>query len=426
MAPATTSSSAPDTTTTAAPTTTSTVPRLAPPEIENPNDVARRAFRPIDGYTNVFGASERDLALADLFDKWIPDVVAKGFALAIVENESLDHVVVASISPLTGLRGYPWIADLFALFANEDGDEPQSAIDVVEVEAETGGTFFLWGDGDGVIIATADDPAVARTYLELYAETDTPNAVWSRGDCLYLPQDEPDFYGNTPWAPFPMDMVVPCSGPHNAEVIEAEYEALTLPRFDGSQIAFDRAYLCDEAYSREFDGMPQGEYLPSLITYMPDADEWDRGDRYLACVVYIGDVGGSDLLFTGKMKELPDLAWSLDDRSCTEDSGKLEISCSAAHRFQFLGSVIYDGEEYSVDSDDLDLACESLAGGYSEPPDPEIEVVTVGFDLGPFQFEQGYRTVNCYAVAADEFSFVDVTGSFFGDWRVVDEEAVSS
>jgi hypothetical protein len=429
-APTTEPTASTTTSSTTVPGTTTSIPPpesppTEPPQTGDPDLVAFNALRNIDGYTTVFGPSEQDIELAELIDKWIPEVLVNGLALDIVANEDAEHVIVVSISPLTGLRGYPWIAALFGLFADEDAANPETATEVVEVNATTGGTFFLWGEGDGLMITTAEDPAAASRYIEAFAATDERNAVWSAGDCLYLPQDEPDFYGNAPWAPFPLDLVVPCSGPHNAEVLESMVAGTDLTTFDGPQIAFDRSYVCDKAYASEFGNNPQGEYLPSLITYMPDSDEWDRGDRYLACVVYIGDVGGAERLFIGPMRDLPDLEWSIDPGSCTEDSGKLKIACAASHRYQFLGSIEYSEDSYDPSSTELDEACEELDHAFTEGPNG-VEVIVVGFDPGPYQFELGHRTVNCYAAAYEDFGAVEVTGSFFDTWRVVDEDAVSS
>lgn len=425
-----TTSTVPESTTTTTETTTTTtttIPELEPPEIGDPDEVARSALQSVEGFSVVFDTTDADLELFDQFDSWLPDVAAKGMAVDVVVNQAGDRVVAVSISPLTGLRGYPWIAAVFAFFANEGAVEPPFATDIVEVEATSGGTFFMWGEGDGVIVTTSHETDAAREYLERSADADGPNDVWPKGSCIYLPEDEPDIYGTAPWAPFPLDFVVPCSEPHNAEVILSSKTGTDMQEFDGIQITYDRAYECDKAYAEEFDGHPQGEYLPSMITYMPDVDEWDRGDRYLACLVYIEDTGGSDLLFTGNMRDLDDLDVSLEPGTCTGHSGKFLVPCGAAHPYQYLGSVEYTEDSYGLISDDLEVACEDLGDGLTEATEPVLELAVIGFDPGPYQFTQGYRTIHCYAaVFHDEDGIVDVTGSFSGTWRVVDEDSVSS
>jgi len=411
--------------TTKPPTPPTTVQTLPPPTVGDPNDVALDAFLAVEGFEQIFDPTESDFQLADLADKWIPTEISNGLAAAIVENDTGTRVAVFSVIPLTGLRGHPWLADIYALWADEDAIEPTDPTAITEVTATTGGTFFLWGEGDGVIVTTSADPVAARSYLERRAELDTPNAVWSAGDCVYLPQDEPDVYGNAPWAPFPLDLAVPCSGPHNAEVLLAEFTGTDLAVYDGAQIAYDRSFLCDKAYADTFD-RPQGEYLPSMITYMPDADEWERGDRYLACLVRISDVGGSDLLFEGSMADLPNLAVTLEPGMCTDDSGKRALNCGAAHRYQFVGAATFDGDSYSVLGQDLDETCERFGAETVAGSGTTAEVLITGFDPGPYQFELGYRTVNCYALAVSDFAVLDVTGSFFEKWSEVDEDAASA
>jgi hypothetical protein len=420
QASATEPSTVPSTTTTAG----TTVPVLEPPTVKDLGDVALEQLPTVDGYQRTSG-TDSDVALAKTADAWVPETLTPGRAGAVYQDDEGNHVVVYSVIPPTGLRGYPWLASVLAVYADALAAVPDDSTAVLEVEAETGGVFSIWATGDGALIAMSEDPARATTFLEAAQSSDIPNEVWSPGDCLYLPQHEPDFYGNRPWAPFTLDLVVPCTGPHNAEVLLSEYVGTDLGEFDGEAIAAERSYVCDKAYTDVF-GRPQGEYRPTMVTYMPDIDEWGRGDRYLACLVSVDGIGGSELLFTDHMTALPDLDLQLEVGDCTIESGKDPISCAAAHTYQYLGSVEYSGDDYSVISDELDVACEALGVEFVDGTGTDAEVILSGFDPGAYQFELGYRRVNCYAIAILDFVSVRVTGSFLDRWSVVDENAASA
>ncbi|MEZ5176332.1 MAG: septum formation family protein [Acidimicrobiia bacterium] len=419
--PAVTTSLPPDETPTNPDDGTTTDP-IAPPEVGDPDVVAFDAIILLRGYEQVFEPTGIDAGLLDLIEAWLPLELTDGIAVTSFTDTDGERIAVVSIIPLSGLRGFPFLAGLFALWADEDTPDPESATAIVEVEAASGGVFYLWSEGDGLLITTATSDTAAREYLEARAELDAPNQVWETGHCIYLPQDQLDVYGNAPWAPFPQDIVVPCNGPHNGEVLHSEYLGTDLQAYDIDQITYQRSYACDRAYTETFGGA-QADLRVSLVGYMPDADEWERGDRYIACLAIIPGPNDTERLVTGPFSGLTDLAWSIQPGACATDP-RVVVRCDAAHGYQYLGSVEFAGDGYPVGDDtQFDEACADLGEALVPSGDPSVEVLATGFGMGPFQFELGNRTVTCWAIAVSGDTHLDVTGSFLDAWSVVSDDA---
>jgi hypothetical protein len=431
-APTTTSSVSPTTTVapiaTAPPPTTlpsdPTAPIVAPATPEK-DDVALDALLPVDGYTVIADLSGDDYELFALFDAWLPQQIIDGLAAALFEGPDGERVAVLSTIPLTGLRGDPNLPDFYAVSAGR-GETVSTVVDgITTINAASGGTFEFWSDGDGVLIATAVNSVEAHNYMVSRAETDLPNGVWESESCLYLAPSDPSVFGVYPYAPFMADLVVPCAGPHNAEVMLAEFEATTQDEFDAEAIFYQRNYDCDREYQSTF-GSSVEDHRASLITYMPDEDEWNRGDRYLACVVVLFDQEGEPLLFEGDMADQPNLELETSPEDCTDGSSSNVIDCGSIHEQQYVGSVMVDGDVYPTLGDDrFDDACKVYLPDLTTIGGAELVVFALG--LLPYSFEQGDREVQCYASAVvDGFLPVDVVGSFYGEWTVVDTDATSA
>ncbi len=229
-----------ETTTTVPTAPTTTLPGLAPPITDDTDDLALEALVPLDGYTLETDISGDDAALFALFDPWVPDRIIDGLAAAVFEGPAGERVSVISTIPVTGLRADPNLPSFFAAAAGR-GETEASVVDgITTIEAASGGTFEIWSDGDGVLVATAEDPADAHSFMVARAAVDAPNGVWESDSCLYLAPTDPPAFGIFPYAPFMEDLVVPCSGPHNAEVLHAEFAATSDPEFDPEAIHLQR------------------------------------------------------------------------------------------------------------------------------------------------------------------------------------------
>ena len=334
----TTSSETP--TTTLAPTTTTTLAPLDPPTTPDKSDIALDALLDVDGYVVTAERTPADLELFALFDAWLPQQMIDGAAAALVHGPEGTTVAILSTIPVTGLRGDPNLPAIFAVSAGRGDTEAVVVDGITSIDAASGGSFEIWSDGDGALIAIAENAADAHAYMVMRAAMDVPNGVWESDSCLYLAPSDLAFFGVYPYAPFMDDLVVPCSGPHNAEVLHAEFESTAEPTFNAESIHYQRNYECDREYQETF-GASVKERRASLVTYMPDEDEWDRGDRYLACVAVLFDDDGDPLLIDGAMADQPNIEFAISPGDCTDGSISNVVDCGTIHSQQYVGSAIF-------------------------------------------------------------------------------------
>jgi hypothetical protein len=373
-------------------------------------EVTLAAISTPQGYEVLTEPDEHIEALAEIGISWLPPGIVTDVIPQVLGTPKGDTVGVVSVIPLVEWRGAPDLPELLAELA-----AGESAVDegngIWRTASAEGIDLFLWSTGDGFLIAVSDDPDAARAYLEERQRQREPNPVWSSGSCLSLPN------GGLPYAPFPQDLVVPCESSHNAEVIAAEYEAITGDSYDGELIENERSYACDKAYYETFG--PDIGSRPELVTYMPDEAEWGRGDRYLACVVTITSNNEVEV-FTGRMADREDLAWTPDPGDCLTETVKSEpVACSSIHVHEYLGDVELSFDDWPDNPDDaLDEACESFLTDVVVGP---VDVEIWAFGLGPYGFEQGDRTVRCLAFAIGDTVPTYVVGSLADTWRIISD-----
>ena len=423
VADTTTSSEA--STTTNAPTTTTAATPLVPPTTPDKSEIALDVLVDVDGYTVTDDRTGPDLELFALFDAWLPVQIIDGAAASLVVGPDGERVAVLSTIPVTGLRGDPNAPAIFAISAGRGETEAVIVDGITTIDAASGGSFDIWSDGDGVLIAIAEDAATSHMYMVARAALDGPNDVWASDSCLYLAPNEVDFFGVYPYAPFTTDLVVPCNGPHNAEVLRAALEGTTAEVFDAEAIQYQRNYECDREYQETF-GASVKEHRASLVTYMPDEDEWDRGDRYLACVAVLFDDQGEPVLIDGDMADQANMEVVISPGDCTDGSISNVVDCSSIHSQQYVGSALFPSDTYPTLGDEaFDELCAVYEPDLTESSGADVRIAGLG--LMPYSFELGDREVRCYATAiVDGFLPVDVVGSFFGRWSVVDEDATAA
>ncbi|MCL1599484.1 MAG: septum formation family protein [Actinomycetia bacterium] len=405
-----------ETTTSSTASTSSTVPpiddegNLVPPQRGDASVVAGAVLVPIAGFDPIDEPPQHATDLVFAMETWVPDEFVLGTASVVYDNEAGAPVAAVSVIPSLSLRGDPDLVP--SLIRALTGMAPQEPFDgdIYTAFALTGIEMKLWSTGDGFVIASSPDDAASLTYLGALKEMDGPNDVWAGGTCLYLEEDE-----DLPYAPFPPDVVVPCDGAHNAEVLIGDKVGTDLAAYDDDAITYERDYVCDEAYTGVFGS--QRTNAPSLITYMPDEAEWNRGDRYLACVVLIERNDGREL-FTGAMADLADLAWQPEVSSCILGGLPADtVDCGTTHAYQYLGDVEIVADTWPDPGDDtFDQACRPLLDGLSPGP-AELEVFPAG--LGAYAFEQGDRTVQCMAYAVADGFLVETVGSFDDHWFII-------
>lgn len=407
--PATTVGSTPTIETT---TTIATTPvDLEAPERGDPNDVASDAFWAAGDFAL---ADEPDLFDEDALttiERWLPEDLVDGLVWEVFTNGSDANVLAVSVIPTVTWRGDPnFVPGLISTLTGTPATEVQDGI--FQTDLAGGLVLNAWSTGDGFIVATSTDTDLSIDYLGSLATESRPQRVWGAEVCLYTDPDSETL----PYAPFPPDLVVPCSGPHNAEVLLSEQIGTDLDDFDDDAIQYERNYRCDARYNEIFGS--QKDHTPSLITYMPDEDEWDRGDRYLACVVQITGTDGP-LLTSGHMSDRADLEWAPEVGDCLDRSFAPEaIDCGRPHGYQYLGNATVGFSQWPDDGTAAfqDVCTALLAEGVREGP-ATVEAFATG--LYPYAFEQGDRIVQCMAFATEDGLLVDVAGSFSDVWRVI-------
>lgn len=350
--------------------------------------------------------------------QWLPRSIVDALVWDVFTDGSGSNVLVISVIPALTWRGDPnFVPALLETLTESDAEVVVPGMFKVVVPG--GLILFAQSTGDGFMLATSSTPDVAMRYLVDLAAESSPQTVWESGVCLYIDPDTETL----PYAPFPKDIVVPCEGAHNAEVLLSRQIGTDLTSYDADTITYERNYGCDKAYSDVFGS--QREHTPSLITYMPDEDEWVRGDRYLACVVELRDIDGPRL-FTGPMADRSDLAWDPDPGACLDISFAPQVlDCAFRHGSQFIGDVTIDAQQWPSDfSAVFTDACHDLLDDFLSRGPATVDVSASG--LGPYGFEQGDRTVRCYAFALVDGQVVDVAGSFDGEWRVIDGSGIAA
>lgn len=337
---------------------------------------------------------------------WLPDELVAGTARRVLVDDLGDRILVVSVIPAMVVRGDPNLVPVLADFTSW-GKEVSEGVHRTETDA--GLVVHLWSDGDGFLVVAGEVEAAGRAYLVAREAERQPLDTWPAGTCLYFHDDE-----LLPWAPFPTDPVVPCDGPHNAEVIASTPAVEGFDAYDDDFVTFERNYVCDRAYEAEIGA--QRDHRPGLITYMPDSDEFARGDRYLACVIQVETADGTGLV-VGPISDLPDLAWSPAIGDCFDyDLRDDPVDCDDAHTFEFVGEVVYTGATWPTDLSLLAEACEPTL---SELTDGPVAIDVFGSDLNAYAFEQGERRVRCLAFASGVDGTERVIGSFTGEWRVL-------
>ncbi len=398
------------------PQVTDTLGTIPQPHRDDPDSVASHVLAPVDGFTvaDTLPDTTHDLFIA--IDSWLPSDLIVGQAEAVYADAHGAYVAVVSAIPDMAWRGDPgFVPDLIEALT---GTEPESPASGVFTATVPGGTALqLWSNGDGFVIASSLDDDVAVAYLSALEDARQPIDVWASGDCLYLDAGE-DF----PYAPFPSEVVVPCSGAHNAEVLIGVTHGADDDVYDAEAIAYQRSYDCDKAYNAAFGD--QATHAPNLITYMPDEDEWNRGDRYLACVVTIERNEGRETI-TGPMEDIDDIAFTPAIGDCMLRGLPADtVDCSTPHAYEFVGVATVAADTWpSRDSDTFDAACLPLLDTLEEGG-ARLGVLPVG--LGPYAFENGDRTVRCMAFATVDGLAVDIIGDLTGTWRILGTGGVAT
>jgi hypothetical protein len=383
---------------------------LVPPELPDQDALAASWLSVPEGFepTDERGLFEQDAIIA--IGLWLPEGLVAGRSDAVYRSGDR-YLVVASIVPTMSVRGDPGLVPVLASL-DEQGSEVTEG--VYETSTAAGLAVSLWSTGDGFLAATSIDDGVASDYLAEREASRLPLPIWRTGDCVYMDPEE-----GLPWAPIALDRVVPCDGPHNGEVVFGDPMATDAETFDEDAVTYQRNYTCDREYETLLG--PQKDGTPSLVTYMPDEDEFARGDRYLACLVRIPTNEGVEL-FAGRLADRDDLVWSPEPGTCFGSTLAPEgLDCGTVHSYEYLGTAETDIDAWPRTTESFAEACNALVEALPAGP-VRIDVFPTG--LYPYAFERGDRTVRCMAFGSDADGIVEVVGSFTETWRIVRQDGI--
>jgi hypothetical protein len=235
----------PEPTTTTAPATNAEGD-LLPPIREDSSLVASDVLTPVATFSETFDPPQTTEDLLVAIEAWLPRDLVAGEAQTVYEDADGATVAVVSVIPQLTWRGDPgFVASLIVALTGAEPDNPQDSIFTANTVG--GAVMNLWSTGDGFVVAASHDPEAAVNYLLGLAQIAEPNESWASGDCLFINEEE-----DMPYAPFPPDVVVPCSGAHNAEVLFGSTTGAELESFDEEAIEYQRNLDCDRSYNEVF------------------------------------------------------------------------------------------------------------------------------------------------------------------------------
>lgn|GEM_PF-3002485 len=408
---------APDRSTT---TTTMPGPVLEPPQAPDPVEIAGAALDAPLGDLRAVGEESRLLAILE-------------FRLAeinpVIQSLVWDHlaagdqrVLVASIYPYSELRGDPTLPRAMAdLIAGEDtapvpveGD----GFDLVEIELEDA-WWYLWANHTHILL-TGGPRDLARSRMAALAAFNADEYLWTAGDCIAIATA--DGLG-LPYSPYGEEVVVPCDQPHQWEVLAADGAAFgdnpgaSMPEPD--EVYAGTSEACETGFAELVGGTPFDSSL-ELVHYMPDALEWERGDRYTACVATVTREAEPTLVdrsFRGEGVAMAVERVAGDCHAWTVREDR--VDCEHPHDFEYLGEVTSNAGTWPGRNLRHPLsACEPLLEAAASAE--EVDGATLGTYAtvtGPVAWSNGDRRIACFAVAEQSGSPVRIAGSIGDAWE---------
>jgi hypothetical protein len=418
------------TTSTAAATTEPTAPPTTVPAATAPasgDDRAAEAFIAIPGYT--FAPAD-ETVLRDALESIAPILPAfVGSATTSLRNDDGVIATVLSLVPVVDHRGDPMlVSQLVESLAGAYGTEATEQ-DVaglrMRVFESIEGTWFTWSNHTRILVAVAADPVQGAPAFGRLALANSVEYAWVRGDCLNFAPDRTSL----PYAPFGSSETVSCDAIHTHEVIYTatvgEGPEEPIPADLGLRVKHE----CEDAFA-ETTGVPYWQSTLLMTLYLPDATEWEAGDRYLACVVSREGPDGTPLDLTGVTVTAAE-DWSFDviATPCWGSSFKPVSArgCDLPHVHEAVGMLTHPAPAGLPfpNPDDLDSfrtdACTALIAESVSPAPSGFAVVPVPHSIGRAEWDEGERAILCAARVHDAFTgnAVQISGPLTGDWTII-------
>lgn len=422
-APVVTTSTAPPGTAPAQPdpveTTTPPPPQLEPPVAPDAVDIAGAA---LDAPLGDLRAIEEGSNLLVMLERQLEEINP------VIQSLVWDHltageesILVAAIYPHSEFRGDPTLAPAMAdLIGGGDAAPGRTAVDGIEFhEVELDGSWwYLWANHTHVLIA-AGPQELARSRMVELAAHNADEYLWAPGDCIAIA--EADGLG-LPYAPYGEEVVVPCDTPHQWEVVAADATAFgdgDGPRPDPDQVAATSQQDCEEGFGEHVGGDPFDSSL-EMIHYLPDELEWDRGDRYTACLATMTRDAEPSLVDRSFRDRGAALSVQRAEGDCHAWTVReAAVPCAEPHDFEFLGQVTPDDEAWpGIEGLGALADCEAMLEATASTLTVDgATLTTYAIFTGPLAWSTGDRRLACFVVADQAGAPVSITGSISGSWQ---------
>ena len=299
----------------------------------SPDEVAARSLDAVEGL-DPLDSTDADFVVERL-ELIRPDLVA-GVAAGRLSTGD-DSALVVAVAAGGEFRGAPFLAEELAavISVSRPSGVTLSGKRAYRVTID-GDEWLFWGNQDRLFVAVGDrGPATAA--MRALAGAPEPY-LWQAGDCLDF--SDP-FLSDAPYAPFGLHGLRHCGAPHVYEIIHSE----VLPEPAGARFPSDLSLRSEEACAEAFYeftfGRSEIETSFSLIRYLPDAEEWAQGWRYLACMVSLsgpeGPVQVTDPLDGANPEHVVELAVG----TCLD--GFRPVDCSLPHDREVIAGFQFDG-----------------------------------------------------------------------------------
>ncbi len=246
---------------------------------------------------------------------------------------------------------------------------------------------------------------------------------WQAGDCFEFGDDND--LSLLPYAPYGNGFLVDCEMSHTHEVyfVDRFSDGLGAP-FEAGAVADAVRRSCAESFPGYF-GIREPDSFFDTVLYLPDAEEWAAGERYQACMVYVGGLFGTFDRVSGSFRDAGDVAaWQATTGSCLlADFGALRgavpLPCEGPHSLEIVGDVQLDAapdaEFPGLDQlqEDAEAVCLDALAEFADDPFVGLPLAVFPMIFGEVDWEAGYRRVRCIAFASDQSgSLLEVIGSF--------------
>ncbi len=340
-------------------TTVAPAPPLEQLSAPDPLAIAERALdAPLAG----FDPGSGDPGLAQVLERRIGemDVVIQALVWELLDSGD-DQVVAASIYPHADFRGDPSVLPALAdLVAGDDGEVTTATVDGSEVLAVTDDDirWYLWGNHTHIMVTGGPEgPALQR--IGQLAAHNAVEYIWQAGDCIAIAPD--DGFG-LPYSPHGEDVVVPCDRPHQYEVVAGDAARLgpgSAPDGPGD-VYVEALAWCEEEFAEQI-GAEEFDSSLEPVQFFPDPLEWERGDRYTACVVMQTEEAVPKLVDVAFADRGDEVAIARTVGDChVWTIREPQVDCAEPHDFEYLGEVAALDGEWEAAAETATGQCEDL------------------------------------------------------------------